>query len=376
MEEAEAIKDFYSDDYLFVLSEYNAENSANKFLKIRGYSMSFKVSTGLNHILFYFVFFFYFNYFFKKEGVCFTKIYEQSFEIEQNYKLIKEKKHHDKYILLIESQLNDNESMLNCYEIDFKLLEEKPLQMLHESKIINIELPKKRSDSLLDSVTITLSTSSTGAKYLILFYNFRLSFIDFDTLKLISKKDLLNNDSEKLLHIEPIANTNSFIALNNCKDLVYINYDPIENVISLAKAKNTQSAEEYESFRLNDKYVLAATKTEIIGFDLNGLIKQSSFEKCEFKIGINKNNSLDLYGFSLDLKYVYTIENKRQLRFYRYSDGQKLADIPLYCEASCVLCSNDYVCLFMQDKRVISYFIFDSGDEKGSIEKIKSLPSR
>ena len=266
--------------------------------------------------------------------------------------------------------------MLNCYEIDFKLLEEKPLQMLHASKIINIELPKNRGDSLLDTVTITISNSSTGAKYLILFYNFHLSFIDFDTLKLISKKYFSNNDSDKLLHIEPIANTNGFIALDNSKDLVYIYYDPIKNDISLAKTKNTQITHEYESFRLNDKYVLAATKTEIIGFDLNDLIKQSSFEKCEFKIGLNKKNSLDLYGFSLDLKYVYTIENKRQLRFYRYSDGQKLADIPLYCEASYVLCSNDYVCLFMQDKRIISYLTFDSGDEKGSIEKIKSLPSR
>ena len=91
--------------------------------------------------------------------------------------------------------------MLNCYEIDFELLEEKPLQMLHASKIINIELPKNRGDSLLDTVTITISNSSTGAKYLILFYNFHLSFIDFDTLKLISKKDFSNNDSDKLLQL-------------------------------------------------------------------------------------------------------------------------------------------------------------------------------
>ena len=61
MGEVEVIKDFHADDYLFVLSENNAENSANKFLKIRGYNMSFKVSKGFNQS---FIFCFFFNYFF------------------------------------------------------------------------------------------------------------------------------------------------------------------------------------------------------------------------------------------------------------------------------------------------------------------------
>ena len=70
MGEGEVIKDFHADDYLFVLSENNAENSANKFLKIRGYNMRFKVSKGLNQS---FIFCFFLTIFSKRREYALPK---------------------------------------------------------------------------------------------------------------------------------------------------------------------------------------------------------------------------------------------------------------------------------------------------------------
>ena len=218
-----------------------------------------------------------------------------------------------------------------------------------------------------------------------------MNYIDLDTLNLVYKKDFSTNDitleyflsptnllPNKLFNLKPIANTNSFIALNNLNDLVYVSYDPIRNEIKLAKAtSNHQIDDRFESFYLSDRYILANTKTKVLGFNLSDLIKESSFGKYEFKVDLNRNNNLDYYGCSSDLNYVYTIENKKQLRFYRYSDGKKLADIPLYSETSFVTCTNDYICLYMQDKRVISYLICDPNDSEGNtMKRIKRLKSR
>jgi len=57
------------------------------------------------------------------------------------------------------------------------------------------------------------------------------------------------------------------------------------------------------------------------------------------------------------------------------SDKKRIAATQLYCMAKRTICSDEYICLGMQDKRVISFLIVDPLIPNSSA-KIKQLESR
>ena len=74
-------------------------------------------------------------------------------------------------------------------------------------------------------------------------------------------------------------------------------------------------------------------------------------------------------------EYLYVIINKKQLEFYRMTDFRKIANFPLYSTPRCVICSEEYICMAMSDKKIISFLICDPS-KKIPKEKIQKLKSR
>ena len=84
---------------------------------------------------------------------------------------------------------------------------------------------------------------------------------------------------------------------------------------------------------------------------------------------------LDLYGLSLNSKYFYIIENKKFLKLFRTSDFKNIGEMVLYYFCDLAICSNDYLSISLQDKKVISFLIVDP-KAPDNLKKIKQLKSR
>ena len=132
----------------------------------------------------------------------------------------------------------------------------------------------------------------------------------------------------------------------------------------------------FESFCASENKLIALNKikSKLYGFNIDKILMKNSFSEFEFEIKVNDITS---FGFSSDLKCVFTIENRRLLQFYKCEETtKKLAEIPLYSDTGCVMCTKDFLVLSMKDRRIISYFIYDLNKPNESYEQIRQLAHR
>ena len=139
------------------------------------------------------------------------------------------------------------------------------------------------------------------------------------------------------------------------------------------KMFTTEEKHSFKSFVVGKSFLLGCDQlhSELIGYDLND---KNPFERIHFKISF-QNDLLQTYNLSSDSRYVYLIEWRSNLKFYRVSDNKKIAETHLYCLAKSVTCSDEYICACMQDKRIISLMIVDPLIPDSSA-KIRQLESR
>ena len=181
--------------------------------------------------------------------------------------------------------------------------------------------------------------------------------------------------SNKLRNLISLENTHNLIALNNLNDLILIKLEKGKSYKIIKSSLRNNSEMKFESFKINKMQLIAFCKTnsKLYGFDLEQVLAQSSFEKPKFQIQVINLNS---YGFGIDTCHFYTIENKKNLKFYEYRGAKKIAEIALYYEPQLIACSRDFLTIAIKDKRVISYLIMDKENLKESYEKVKRLESR
>jgi len=135
-----------------------------------------------------------------------------------------------------------------------------------------------------------------------------------------------------------------------------------------------------ESFRINEHILVAYDKADkqLIGFDFANTLKEKEepFKNILFKLSLKKNlYVLNHYGLSSDCKNLFTIEENKKMNFYRLKDVKLTGEMILYSSVGKVVCSDRFVCLTSEDRRVISYMICDPEDPKSKM-RIKKLASR
>jgi len=176
----------------------------------------------------------------------------------------------------------------------------------------------------------------------------------------------------RLFNLTAVDSSDNIVALGNLNNLVFISYDFKLNRIRMFKSNEEKNS--FQSFVLGKTgFLLGCDQLhgELIGYDLND---KKPFERIHFKVSFS-HDLIQTYNISSDCKYVYLIEKRSTLKFYRVSDSKRIAGTQLYCMAKKTTCSDEYICLGMQDKRVISFLIVDPLIPNSSA-KIKQLESR
>ena len=267
---------------------------------------------------------------------------------------------------------------LEYYELDIKNLEATNLK---PSKQIQIEVLTKDTDHLLENATISSTNTDT---YLVLFFDSILTYIDLRCKNIIFKFDfskpelnmefftsptnVLNN---RLTNITAVVNSHHLVALNNSNDMLLLKLN-INNSFRIIRSSCNDQEMKFSSFQMNKSYLIAFNhiKCKLIGYNIERLLDTNAFEKPQFQLDVI---NLNIYGFSIDFKHVFTVENQRLLKFYNFIEHRKMASIPLYTNVRCITCSSDYIVIGMKDKRIVSYMIWGSND---SYQKVKLLESR
>lgn len=179
----------------------------------------------------------------------------------------------------------------------------------------------------------------------------------------------------KLTNLMNASNeSDDLVALGNLNNLVFISYDYLKNKIKLYDSYDT-STSHYESFVITQNYLVAYDKLneQLNGFCLNN-VNANPFKVQSLTISIS-GSILETYGLSSDCKYVYLVVNRNILKFYRWSDNNKIAETKLYNKPTHIACTDEYMALAMQDRKIISFLIVDPLVPNSS-EKIKKLDSR
>jgi len=276
-------------------------------------------------------------------------------------------------LLIVSETLNNNQ--IETYKINVNETQKNTL-ILKPNGFIDLS-----SYGSIDDDNVCLTNTNN---LLVLSINSELIFIDINSKQIILKRNIENETKSlkyfltpvilslnKLKHLKSTFNDN-LIGLGNLNNLISINYDSKENKLKIYDSNDSkQLSILFESFIINENKVIAyGSKDQLIGFNL---ADPSPFSKSIFSIKLN--GSVDLFGLSLNNKYVYIVENHKILKFYRWNDNEKIGETQLYCKPINIMCTDDYLSLAMQDRRIISFLIVDPLVPH-SADKIKKLESR
>lgn len=286
------------------------------------------------------------------------------------------------YLLIETTKPFDSKAFIEFYEIDLTKNFKKNLK---PTQSINLEIYTFDNENLLENATVT---SVNSHNYLSIYFGSILTYIDLYSNEIVFKIDfserILNVEfflsptnlfSNKLRNLISMENTHNLIALNNLNDLILIKLEKGKSYKIIKSSLRNKSEMKFESFKINKMQLIAFCKTnsKLYGFDLEQVLTQNSFEKFKFQIQVI---NLSSYGFSIDSCHFYTIENKKNLKFYEYSGAKKTDEIALYYEPQLIACSRDFLTIAIKDKRVISYLIMDKENLKESYEKVNRLEIR
>ena len=168
--------------------------------------------------------------------------------------------------------------------------------------------------------------------------------------------------------------SDDLIALGNLDNLVFINYDYSKNKVRFHDS-NAVNTNQYESFAIIHNTLIAYNKldNQLNGFYLKDANTNPFKEQC-FTISLNES-TMESYGLSSDCKYVYLVIDRNTLQFYRWSDNNIIAETKVYSKPTSIACTDEYLALAMQDRKIISFLIVDPL-VPNSNDKIKKLESR
>ena len=222
----------------------------------------------------------------------------------------------------------------------------------------------------------------------ILFYYPLLIYYDLYNNKIIFYKNYIES-TIKLFNITNIPNSNKCIALNNLNQLVI--FDILDNnddkyfhcIKSCIDFKFTK----FTVFEKNNKFKLIAYdknlgKLLIFKINNNDENNKIDFNKYilsnEIDSNFNDDTIIDNLSISLNKKYLYFIQDKKILKFYRINDLELIGNVKLYCNVLDIICTEDFITMAMKDNTIYSYLICDSKEQDHItiLNKIRKLPSR
>jgi hypothetical protein len=241
-------------------------------------------------------------------------------------------------------------------------------------------------ESTLDNICQTCIS-----KFLFAFIGTEYYFIHCANLKIMYSQDLsiqnqsleyflspTNLSATKLLNSNGLRNTDSVISINDLGQLVLIDFDNMNKKANIIKS--SPNLFKFHTFKLNNTKMVAYDQLnaqlvvyDLESFVLNKNIKTFSFNDTFARISLT-SSIVNNIGIDISSTYLYLVEKKNILLFYRLKDSKRLAQVPLYSKVHSIICNNSFICMAMQDKRVLSFLIAEPNEE--SIKRIKNLESR
>ncbi len=344
-----------------------------------------------------------------------VKTNNSKFAFHEDFKInvLKQKMHR---IVRIDSEANNDffllteqeaKAEINVFQINYNKMKKQyetnrqNLIKMEANSVINLEHKKilidSKNESLLENSCLTHEN-----KLLVLFIDCELVFVNISNSEIVYTKSFdqfemnleyfispTNLIIKKLVNVTPIKGTDSLIAINNLNELFLLNFDmnrasKLKLIRSSISTLAINLVGRFESFKLINNILLAFDSLNmlLIGFDIYSIIEANSFAKCLFRVKLKENLENDFsfisldYGLSPNSEYCYVILNKKFVRLYRAKEQtQMIGEMPLYGEANCSFCTDQFLALGMQDNRVCSYLIADPNDPE-AYEKIQQLESR
>jgi hypothetical protein len=282
--------------------------------------------------------------------------------------------------------------LVNLYSLNFEVLQKHKRKPLNQTALKFDQILQKRDRFLIENVCLTSKSS-----FLVLYYECEVYVIDTASALIRIKESVssprmtldyflspTNVNATHLASITPIPKNESVMALNNLNHLVLVGYNLKEHKLNLSAVVNEKNEPiELNSFKINrDNALIGYLRKEssLIVVNLEKLLRGPSLKLINsniiHEIRLAKGNVVGEYGLSEeDSTYAYLIENRKVLRFFNVKTRRELIKIPLYSEPTFLLCNSEFICMSMQDNRVISFLINDPG-RADALERIKCLPSR
>ena len=281
-----------------------------------------------------------------------------------------------------------DKSRLDVFLLKYSVLKAKKGSIpVKPSGCINLDIYACGTSTLLSAPCLLTAKNSV----FVLCIEHELLFINLTTCNVLTKYSIGNQTnslkyflsptnvfSNSFLDLQPIENSDSLIGLDNLNNLNLIAYHLEAN--KFRSASNDWLT--FESFEIKKNIIVAFDKARntLVGYNVDQIKSDKAenlvnpFRSQLFKIELMEAE-LKRFGLSSDCKYLHLIVNEKLLKFYRLDDMNLIGELLLYSSPIQMLCSDDYICMSMIDRRVISFLICDPNDPK-AIDKIKSLPSR
>ena len=254
-------------------------------------------------------------------------------------------------------------------------------QILEPKGTIDLETASNIKHSIFDNV-FALSSKD---HFLAICIDSKIVIINLNTRSILLNHMIVNTQNSlkyflsptnltasSFICIQSIPDTDSFIALDNLNNLNYIEYDSKRNSVRIITDEDFY----IDSFKIERNILMTYDKraNQFFCFDLHRFATKSIKKpfKSIFHQKYGKDIRIELFGLSEDAKNVFIVSNNGKLAFFSLKTCKKTSEIILYSMALCITCSKEYICIGMQDRRVISYLIYDpeSSQSRASVKKL------
>ena len=301
----------------------------------------------------------------QKAKNIFLKKFTEKLEFKQDFILNIEKCDYCK-ILLDEkekfafiAQLTEKPEVLMEY-LDYNEL--KTLKNVNYEKVLtSYKLPFEKQINFCEQACLTQKSKlvAFSSENKLLIYNLKNKVLALQ--KNLSDYELI---AKKLIKLQQVKNSDDILCLNESNDLILVKLDDLSE--SNFKLISTASFDKkFDGYKLIDD-VLALYDTvqgKLFITKLNQIENLFTKENIIFELDLDKNRIYTQFGVSPNLKYVSFLENKRILKFVNINNKNEIAEIPLGNQGRSMVCSNEYISMIIQNRRVISFLIVEKNDE-------------
>ncbi len=255
----------------------------------------------------------------------------------------------------------------------------------------NLKSTIRKIKTEIDFKTIDYCNLTCKSKFLFIAYASQsVSYLDLNTMQIISNKTFNEFEIKLSDKFEPVANTDDFILLaikpksqNLVLSYFELNYKDDKYLIDTFETTNGRSILNFKlnktylcliDYSFNIKEIVTNTKTKMNVFDLAQVKNQKSFDQSLFDYELQEN--LTEFCLSYNNRYLYVVE-LLNLCVFRLKDKQKMINIPLGNSVSQIWTHEEkYVNLILENGELISLALIDSSDEIDNLkiyENIKKI---